>query len=193
MEENMTTTEATDTPNADVVVEKPSVETTTEPNTDSLLTDSSTEETVPSGAPEEYSDFTAPEGISFDAETSREFKSLAKEMNLTQEQAQKLADIYGKNVLDMQSQVDTQAKEWLEESKKVYKPADISLAKKALTRFANPEIVELLNVSGLGNHPQMIGLFKAIGQQISEGVHIENNNIAKPVSRMYPNSPDIYK
>lgn len=50
------------------------------------------------GAPEEYVDFTLPEGITADPEILGEFKDIAKEMNLSQEAAQKFVDLQVKTI-----------------------------------------------------------------------------------------------
>ncbi len=122
----------------------------------------------PAGAPDEYKDFTAPDGLTYDTEASQEFRTVAKELNLTQDQAQRLTDLYGKSILQMQQQQQEQSEQWAEESKKQFKQPDIDLANKTLGRFADTETIALLNSSGLGNHPKMIALFKSIGKQISE-------------------------
>lgn len=49
------------------------------------------------GAPETYQ-FTLPDGMEVDKELEAEFTPFARELNLTQEQAQKLADMYAKRV-----------------------------------------------------------------------------------------------
>ena len=46
---------------------------------------------------QEYTAFELPEGLSINEETNTEFISLAREANLTQEQAQKLVDLNIKN------------------------------------------------------------------------------------------------
>jgi len=46
----------------------------------------------PEGAPEKYEAFKVPEGVTIDETAATEFGALAKELNLTQENAQKLVD-----------------------------------------------------------------------------------------------------
>lgn len=52
-------------------------------------------EETPPGAPEKYA-FTAPEGQELDTSALAQFEPVARELNLTQEQAQKLVDVYPK-------------------------------------------------------------------------------------------------
>ncbi|ECV7263739.1 TPA: peptidase, partial [Salmonella enterica subsp. enterica serovar Strathcona] len=49
-------------------------------------------EETPPGAPEKYA-FTAPEGQELDTSALAQFEPVARELNLTQEQAQKLVDV----------------------------------------------------------------------------------------------------
>jgi hypothetical protein len=50
------------------------------------------------GAPETYADFTAPEGVTLDKEAIAAALPMFKEMNLTQEQAQRLVTLQAENV-----------------------------------------------------------------------------------------------
>ncbi|MCV5473515.1 peptidase, partial [Escherichia coli] len=49
----------------------------------------------PEGAPEKY-EFQAAEGVELDADALKDFEPVARELNLTNEQAQKLVDAYPK-------------------------------------------------------------------------------------------------
>lgn len=65
------------------------------------------------GAPEEYGDFAMPEGVAMDEARLAEFLPIAKELNLTQEQAQKLVDMEA-----------TRAKQQMEGAVKFYEDRD---------------------------------------------------------------------
>ena len=67
------------------------------------------------GAPEAYTAFTMPEGIEVNEEVLAEFEPIAKELNATQEQAQKLADFGAKLVAKT---LDTQSKAWADQRAK---------------------------------------------------------------------------
>lgn len=133
------------------------------------------------GAPEEYADFDMPEGFQLQAEMTNDIKSVAKELNLTQEQAQKLADIAANRVqfanasqVEALKQAQTQ---WSQDSKADKEfggdalNENLSVAKKALDQFGTPELRNLLNESGLGNHPEIIRAFYRAGKAISEDNH----------------------
>lgn len=55
----------------------------------------------PEGAPEKY-EFQAAEGVELDTEALKEFEPVARELNLTNEQAQKLVDAYPKILAGVQ-------------------------------------------------------------------------------------------
>src|SRR5882762_10933205 len=56
-------------------------------------------EKPPAGAPEKYEDFKLPDGYKMDETASKEVTAMFKELNLSQDQAQKLVDYYGANLL----------------------------------------------------------------------------------------------
>lgn len=144
----------------------------------------------PAGPPEEYADFKVPEGMTFDRESAADFFETAKKLNLTQEQAQELVDLYGSRMASMQAKQQEQVHGWLKESEKRYKAEEINLAKNTLNRFAGDSFKEFLNETGFNVHPEMIALFVHIGEQISEGKFIDPGKVTKPKSlgeALYPN------
>lgn len=155
------------------------------------------------GAPEEYAEFTMPEGVEFDAELGGDLKSFAKEQNLSQEQAQKLADLGAKQLQKFQAlQADAvaQAREtWQSEARadKEYGgdkfDESLASAKKAVDAFATPELKTLLNQTGLGNHPELIRFMVRAGQAISEdrfdgGRGVTTSTAQSTAQRLYGNT-----
>lgn len=63
------------------------------------------------GAPEKYEAFAAPQGVTLNSELVNEFTPLAKDLNLSQEGAQKIADFGVKLV---QKQSEATAKAWVD-------------------------------------------------------------------------------
>lgn len=188
--ESPTTGEAEQTNTGDSVISESSTDETTEDSTANTenTENSDTETEEKPSAPTEYDEFKALDGLVYDAESATEFKEVAKDLGLSQEQAQKLVDLYGKNVLAQQEQQQAQANEWFNESTKMYKQSEIDLASKTIGRFADQETIDLLGQTGLGNHPKMIALFKNIGEQISEGKHVDAGATPKEPN-YYPNLP----
>ena len=150
-------------------------------------------------APAEYTDFTMPEGVTASPELLTEFKGAAKELGLSQEQAQKLVDLQAKFVLasakEQQEQFTQLGNEWAQETKKALGTnfaSEMRFAAKARDQFASPELVQLLNDSKLGNHPEVVKLFIAIGKAVSEDGFVSGRNAAEndPLVAMYPTMKD---
>lgn len=154
-------------------------------------------------APDSYADFTMPEGLTFDTEVGDELKAFAKEHGLTQTQAQAIADMGAKLVsktlgANDQALADVRTA-WADETK-----ADAEIggqrlqqtlanAQKAIKQFASPAMIDLLDGSGLGNHPEFVRAFAKIGAAISEDTIVSGSATSKsPASldvaeRLYPN------
>ena len=129
-------------------------------------------------APAEYEAFKLPEGYTMDEELGGDLKTFAKANNLTQEQAQALADLGAKQAQKFQAtQADALAQArttWEAEAKadKEYGGdkfgENLAVAQKAMAAYASPELKTLLNQTGLGSHPEFIRLMVKAGQAISE-------------------------
>ncbi|VFS43788.1 Uncharacterised protein [Enterobacter cancerogenus] len=135
------------------------------------------EEQKQEGAPEKY-EFTAGEGVELDADALKDFEPVARDLNLTNEQAQKLVDAYPKILAGVQQR---QAEAWQKQTEgwaetvKADKEiggdkltANLSAAQRALDQFGTPELKEYLNATGLGNHPDLVKTFVKIGKAMSE-------------------------
>lgn len=146
------------------------------------------------GAPEAYKDFTVPEGFTYDKDSATKFGAIAKELNLSQEQAQKLVDFYGGQMQAIDATRQGTVEGWYNDSIKQYKPEEIALANRTLGRFADQEFIGLLAETGLSNHPKVIGLFKSIGGLIAEGKFIDTQAAPDGGNKpLYGNSPGMYK
>jgi len=136
-------------------------------------------------APEKY-ELTAPEGMTFDAETFGKVEPVLRELGMSNEGAQKLADAYAKEVIPIfQKRADDaiaqraadQRKEWDDAFNAdpdiggAKREETLQLAAKAFDFYGiKPDtgIRQLLNESGLGNHPDMIRFVARIGKDIGE-------------------------
>lgn len=124
--------------------------------------------------PEAY-EFKLPEGVTMDADTSAELTAIAKEFKLDQGEAQKVADLGAKQAQrwaeQQQNAIAQQVAEWAQQAsadKEIGTPENLAVAKKALDTFGNDALRELLNTSGLGNHPEIIRAFFKAGKAIAE-------------------------
>ncbi|MEP8924551.1 peptidase [Enterobacter hormaechei] len=134
-------------------------------------------EQKPEGAPDKY-EFKPAEGQELDTSALEQFEPIARELNLTNEQAQKLVDAYPKILAGVQQR---QAEAWQKQTEgwaetvKADKEiggdkltANLSAAQRALDQFGTPELKEYLNATGLGNHPDLVKTFVKIGKAMSE-------------------------
>lgn len=150
------------------------------------------EQQAPQGAPENYSEFSIPDGMTLDQDALNSFTPIARELNLTQDQAQKLVDMYTDRINAFQSaQMETVAnvrKGWVEGIKTdneiggAAMAEKVGLAVKALDKFGTPELRRALEESGLGDHPEMVRVFYRIGKSMAEDT-IEGGKGGAPVAK----------
>jgi hypothetical protein len=170
----------------------PVTTTTTDPVVDPVTDPPATDPVVDpivTGAPEQYADFTVPENFSAPID---DFKTWAKENNMTQEAAQSVVDFYTNKVApQMQAQHEAQVSAWTKESTEKFGKEGIESANNALSRFSTPEFKTFLQETGLGNHPEMIAIFKEISSKISESSFIDSKTTESKQKTlgqiMYPN------
>lgn len=142
-------------------------------------------EQKPEGAPEKY-EFQAGEGVDLDTEALKDFEPVARDLNLTNEQAQKLVDAYPKILAGVQQR---QAEAWQKQTEdwaasvKADKEiggdkltANLSAAQRAMDQFGGPALKEYLDSTGLGNHPELVKTFVKIGKPMSEDGMVDGSN-----------------
>jgi type I site-specific restriction endonuclease len=120
----------------------------------------------------------APDDSQLSDDDLAKISETAKELKLTNEQAQKLVDMQADAESAFQQKADENWKQltesWVEEVK-----ADKDLggdnftqtmqdAGKAVEKFATPEFKEALESSGYGNHPELVRVFARIGKAMGE-------------------------
>ena len=162
-------------------------------------------------APAEYAEFKVPEGTTLDEATATEFKAMAKELDLTQEQAQKLLDFGGgklralaegpyKAWSEMQTKWQAEVKAdpeiggtKLEQS---VKDASLVFVPGESNPFVGSEaeaksLKEALNATGAGNNPAIVKMFVRMGRMLAEpgsltGKPPNANTVEAKLSTMYP-------
>lgn len=166
-------------------------ETTQSSDGKSLLNkDGKTETPVATGAPETYADFKAPEGFEIDKEAISKALPIFKELNLSQEGAQKLVDFYAAQnqqaaEAPFKLWADTQ-KQWTDEAHTRF-GKDIEEGGKILTTFSKaidahlpPTLAKnfrsVLDLTGAGNHPDFIEGFYTLARLLGEGTSVKGNN-----------------
>ena len=108
-------------------------------------------------------------------ETTENFRQLAHEIGLNNDQANALFNAYVDSIagqeeseseaFDQFEVENTQAlqKEWGGDFDK-----NVELARRAFMNFATPEAVEIMEQTGLGNHPEILKVFSRIGELLQE-------------------------
>lgn len=169
------------------------------------------------GAPEKYEPFTLPEGLELDETVATEFTTIAKELNLPQDAAQRLVDFHIKTIqaaqdAPMQVWKDQQA-EWtkaivsdpkLGDGKDLKPEVSSRVAKliDSLGPLAEP-FRKAMDFTGTGNHPDFVRAFDALAQRMTEGNYVKGNGPAKTgqqkpgtaerpsaAAALYPNLPN---
>lgn len=123
--------------------------------------------------PDSYQ-FDMPEGMDLDTAAAYEFSSIAKELKLSQDDANKVAQVGVKMAQRQQEAHIKQVAQWAEEVK-----ADpdiggdkldrnLAYARKALDTFGTPELKQVLNQTGMGNHPELVKLLVKLGKATSD-------------------------
>ena len=134
-------------------------------------------ETKPNEAPapgaeaEVVYEFNLPEGVQFADGEVDEFKTVAKDLKLPKDGAQRILDIATKREQARAEAFQNTVREWAETTKadkELGKDENLAIAKKTVETFGTPELKEVLNSSGLGNHPEVVRMLLKIGRQISE-------------------------
>jgi hypothetical protein len=134
------------------------------------------------GAPEKYEDFKLPEGVQSDPADVAEFQGLAKELNLTQEQAQKLIDFEAKVSQKAADAAATNQKQaWVDHVDRLTTEfkADkeiggakldesVALANLALKELGTPELIQRLKTSGMGCDVELGRLLVKAGALMKE-------------------------
>lgn len=139
-------------------------------------------------APDAYEDFAIPEHAIFEGEMVDKFKTIAKEMNLSQEQAQKFVDLQVEHGAEFaKGQVnhfhDT-VETWQKEIKNDPEfggskfPETQNRANRALRNFGSEGFQDLLD-KGLGSHPEFIKLLARVDKATSDDNAVDGDGVAK--------------
>lgn len=130
----------------------------------------------PQGAPEKY-EFSAPEGVTLDKDILGEFETYARELNLPQDKAQAAVDLgvkmLGKWTQAMTDHAVQTRSNWAEEARTDKElggekfEENLGLANRALEAVGSPELIELLNQTGLCNNVHVIRAFYNVGKKVS--------------------------
>jgi hypothetical protein len=167
--------------------------------------------------PETYATFTVPDGQTLDPKVIEAAAPLFKKHGLSQEAAQEFVDLYAgqiKTIADgPKATFDTMVSGWRAD---VLKDASLATGdglrtdvaesigrlKATLSSEDRTSFNEVMNMSGLGNHPTIVRALNAWGRALGEGKHVAGNGpspegqkppgaASKPslAKAMFPNLP----
>lgn len=163
----------------------------------------------PTGAPEKYEDFKVPDGLKVNPEKMTAATTLFKELGLPQDGAQKLVDLYAKELTEaaeapLNAYLD-QRKEW---QKAVMADPEIggklkevrTTISRAIDTLGGPlakEFREAMDLTGAGDHPAFIKAFFKFGSQLTEGRHVNGggpsiHGQARPGNASGPGAAAMY-
>lgn len=129
------------------------------------------------------------EGFDVDATLLDALTPVFKKHNLSQAAVQELAESYAP-VVKAQMEASDKAKldawkaeieGWKTESTKMLgaeAPKELAFAARFIDKFGGPKLRELLNDTGLGNHPEAVKAFIKAGKAISEDAFVDPNNLS---------------
>jgi hypothetical protein len=130
------------------------------------------------GAPDEYSDFSVPEGVVMDEAALGDLKGQLKDMGASQDQAQKIIDLQVKtNAKAYEAQVEAWQKtqsDWKEaaQNDEEYGKGDFEanmvIARRGMREVGGAPLAEALDKTGMGSHPEFIRAFYRMGKAIGE-------------------------
>lgn len=159
----------------------------------------------PEGAPEAY-EFVQPEGHVVDESVISKFSEVAKELNLSQEKAQRFLDAMAPAVAaaqaesykEMFSDIGGLPETWGNAARADKEfggdqlEANLAIANKAYDQFATNELKTLLAKTKFGDHPEIIRMFYRIGKSVSPDAVITGKAAPTPTDRLatlYDNTP----
>lgn len=140
---------------------------------------------APSGAPEKY-EFKPTEGITLSDTVIGKYSEIAKELNLSQDNAQKILSEVSPLIAQQQADIFKSTVEGWRTQAQADKDIggdklteNLGLAKRAMDTYFSADFTKLLNDSGLGNHPEMIRGLMKIGKLVSQDSFVSAGSGAK--------------
>ena len=182
------TAEATEAPAAEAAQVEGSTlatsEPAAEPSSSTVLTQDAGEASAEPGgevapaviapkAPESYADFTFAEGVQANPEVMAAFMSTAKELDLTQDGAQRVVDLGSQLVQQTQAAIEAQRNaeiaQWAEDFHAQPNSKDLLVdAQRAVKEHLSLETVTMLEQTGLGNYGPLIQDLAKLAQLTKE-------------------------
>lgn len=126
----------------------------------------------------DFANLEMPDGMVLDDAAVEQFGSVIKELGLNQEQTQKMATAYAQlqqaKAQEAGEAFSQQLDHWYEQSATDKEfggdkfEQSAKLAVQAVEKFGGPELKQVLEDTGLGNHPEVIRFMYRVGKAVSE-------------------------
>lgn len=116
-----------------------------------------------------------PEGFTLDDTLMSEAKTLFAEAKLDPKSAQPLVDIYVKALQAQAAQAAATAQEWLTASNALpefqgeMRKTSLATIGRFMDEYGSPEVKQVLEATGLGNHPALVKLIHNAAKALNEG------------------------
>lgn len=163
--------------------------------TDPTTSPPASQDSKPSGPPEKYETWKLPDGYELDAGVSEEAAPLFKELGLSQDQAQKLVDLYSKHAIKSAEEHNAAGTKWWNDRQQAWRDElrnDPQVGKlvgsngnfgpdsplvqtvnRALDGLQNPKLAadfkEAMDSTGAGNNPAFVKVLYALASKVTEG------------------------
>lgn len=151
--------------------------------------------------PDTYADFTMPEGMQLDETALTEAIPIFKELGLTQSQAQQVTDLYAKQVqassekqINDFNQLMNDWRTTTENDSEIGGDKfneNVKIAQAAVNTYGTPELKQLLEEQGVGNHPEVVRFMVRVGKTLKEdvpgGPGAATSQAQSRVDLLYPN------
>jgi len=151
--------------------------------------------------PDTYADFAMPEGMQIDEAALTEAIPVFKELGLTQAQSQQIIDLQAKLVqagsekqVNDFNQLMTDWRTQTENDSEIGGdsfPENVKVAQAAISQYGTPELKQLLEEQGVGNHPEVVRFMVRVGKTLKEDVPgspgAATSQAKSRVDLLYPN------
>lgn len=155
------------------------------------------------GAPEKYADFKIPDGLKANPEKMAEASTVFKELGLSQDGAQKLVDLYAK---ELTAAAAAPVNEWTKMRQDWQKAVandseiggklkevrtTISRAIDSLGPALSKDFRDAMDLTGAGDHPAFIKAFYKFASQLTEGRHVPGSGPSQHGQRSPGNASGV--
>lgn len=123
-------------------------------------------------------EFKAPEGVELNQDDLAKFTDIAKELKLPADKAQALVDLAAAREQARADAFAKQVQTWADEvkaDKELGTDENLAIARKAVETFGGDEMRQLLDSTGMGNHPAVVRFMLNVGKKVSEDTIVKGD------------------